>query len=284
MELQQTETPPSQENLNPAPQPQGDQLPTIAELEKMDKFKFDGQEWTAKDLRDAILRQKDYTKKTQEVAQTRKQYETEKETYNKLRSNYLADMRIVRNNQHRPEVISEFMKHYGSYPEFVERLKEDLHNSQGQQGQQQTQQAQPAIDFDTANRLATLERFYHDQEVAKNETQINTTIDRLTTKYPDAIPEMAIGRVFEAYTQLLKNDPNAKLSSEMWEDTFKTVDQFMKDRVATMYKSKQQEQLKANKRAGDVSTGGGTPGRAPQKFKRLKDVAAFAERDLTGRN
>ncbi len=44
----------------------------IVELDKLEKFKYRGKEWTPKDLEAATLRQSDYTKKTQELAQERR--------------------------------------------------------------------------------------------------------------------------------------------------------------------------------------------------------------------
>ena len=253
--------------------PQGDQLPSIAELERMDRFKFDGQEWTAKDLKNAYLRQQDYTRKTQELAEQRRSFEQERKFYENLN----ADLRMVKQN---PALASEFVKIYPQ--KFHSALREILNEGQGQS--QSQQQSSRGPDVDTMSRLANLEKFYHEQEVAKNETQINATLERLQSKYPDAIPEMVIGRVFEAYNQMLQRDPQTKLTQQMWEDTFKSVDSYMKDLVNTRYRSKQQEQLKANRRSGDVSAGGGTVGRAPQKFKDLKSVTEFAVRDLTGRS
>lgn len=254
--------------------PQGEQLPSIADLDKMDRFKFDGREMTREELKSSYLRQQDYTRKTQELAEQRRAFEQDRKFYENLN----ADLRMVQQN---PALANEFIK---IYPQRFHSALRDVLNGGQPASTQQTQQQNRGPDVDMMSRMANLEKFYHDQEVSKNETQINGTIDKMSSKYPDAIPELVIGRVFEAYTQMLKNDPQAKLTSQMWEDTFKSVDSFMKDRVNTMYKSKQQEQLKANKRSGDVSAGGGTVGRAPQKFKDLKSVTEFAVRDLTGRS
>jgi len=280
MDLNQAESPlnsPSQDDLSTSTQSgeqRGEQLPTLAELEKMDKFRFDGQEWTAKDLKNAILRQQDYTRKTQDLSEARKTFENERKFYENLH----ADLNIVKQN---PHLAQEFLK---IYPQKFHGALKQIMGDQAQLQSQQVPKQESKFDVDVMSRLTNLEKFYHEQEVAKNEAQINSTVDTLSKKYPDAIPEMAIGRVFEAYAQALKTDPNAKLTPEMWEDTFKSVDKFMKDRISTMYRTKQQEQLKANKRASDVSSGGGTVGRAPQKFSRLKDVTEYAVKDLTGRS
>lgn len=251
-------------------------LPSLSDLEKMERFRFEGHEWTPKDLKNAIMRQQDYTRKTQGLAEERKSFDSERKYY----ENLYADLEKVKQS---PHLASEFVKIYPQ--KFHQALRNILNNEPtSQQTQSQNQQQQRnGPDVDTLSRLAHLEKFYNEQEVSKNEVQINSTIDKLSGKYPDAIPELVIGRVFEAYSQMLKNDPGAKLTSDMWEDTFKSVDQYMKNLVATKYKNKQQEQLKANSKSKDVSSGGGTVGRAPQKFKDLKSVTDFAIRDLTRR-
>jgi hypothetical protein len=73
---------------------------TVAELDKLEKFKFEGQEYTPQELKNAILRQSDYTRKTQEFSQERRFYD-----------NLQADLRSVRSN---PALAAEFRR---TYPE-----------------------------------------------------------------------------------------------------------------------------------------------------------------------
>lgn len=253
-----------------APQP-GSQLSqsqaqvaqAIAELDKMDKFKFQGREWTPKDLERAILRQQDYTKKTQELAEERKFYE-----------NLYADLNFVKSN---PQHATDFIK---TYPEkFHPYLKAVLNEAQQSQaqGQQQMQAQRPQIDVDLMSRLHKLESTLTEQEVAKNTEHINNTISRLEKKYPDAVSEMVIARVYEAYNQGVKPD------DQIWEDTFKAVDQQMKDLVKARYGELVKKQTQVNAKARDVDPGGGTVGRAPKKFGSLKEATEAAVRDLTGR-
>lgn len=254
--------------------PSGEQgLPSLAELEKMEKFKFDGQEWTAKDLKSAYMRQQDYSRKTQELAEQRKSFEETRKFYVNLN----ADLQFVKDN---PQYAQKFLETYPQ--EFHSALRQVLGQQSGQTTTQQQQNRGP--DVDLMSRITNLEKVYHNQEVAKNQAELESTVKEFEAKYPNAIPEMVIGRVFEAYNRMLEQDPNVKLTKQMWEDTFKSVDAMMKQRESDRYRSKQQEQLKANKRAGDVSAGGATVGRAPQKFKSLKDVTAYAERELSGRS
>ena len=251
-------------NLNQEPTSK-EEAATIYELEKLSKFKYQGQELTPKDLEAMILRQKDYTQKTQALSKERESLQSEQKFY----ENLYHDLNNVKNN---PELANEFIK---VYPEkFHTYLKQVLGQSE------QTQNAQnqkPQFDVDTAARLQKLEAFYYEQEVAKNTQEINATVDRLSQKYSDALPELAISRVYEAYNR------GEKITPEVWENAFKTADAEMKNLIKTKYGDLVKKQTEANNKSRDVDSGGGTVGRAPQKFKSLSDVTKYAVKDLTNR-
>lgn len=251
-------------NLNQEPTSK-EEAATIYELEKLSKFKYQGQELTPKDLEAMILRQKDYTQKTQALSKERESLQSEQKFY----ENLYHDLNNVKNN---PELANEFIK---VYPEkFHTYLKQVL----GQNEQTQNAQNQkPQFDVDTAARLQKLEAFYYEQEVAKNTQEINATVDKLSQKYSDALPELAISRVYEAYNR------GEKITPEVWENAFKTADAEMKNLIKTKYGDLVKKQTEANNKSRDVDSGGGTVGRAPQKFKSLADVTKYAVKDLTNR-
>lgn len=258
---------------NPAPQRDSQGQPSqtvtqaLAELDKMEKFKFQGREYTPAELEKAMLRQQDYTKKTQEFAKTREGFEKEQ----KYHENLAYDLMKIRDN---PQLAKEFIQ---IYPEkFHKHLREVLGTNQGQTQNQQSQQT-PAPDVETLQRLERVEKFYHQQEVAKNSATINSQIERCQKKYPDALPELALARIYEAM-----NDPNVEVTDQLWDETFKASDQQMKDIVKQRYGDLVKKQTEANAKSRDVDTGGGTPGRAPAKFKSLDDVTAHAIKTLRG--
>ena len=241
----------------------------IYELEKLGKFKFDGQEWTAKDLRDAILRQKDYTQKTQALSKDRESFSQEQKFY----ENLYHDLNSVKNN---PQLAQEFIK---VYPEkFHSYLKQILGQDQNQAQSQDVQKSQQQqFDVDKEARLQKLERFYNDQEVAKNEAMISQTVDKFSKQYPDALKELVIGRVYEAHNR------GEQITDDVWETAFKTVDAQMKDVWKAKYGEMVKQQTAVNKKSQDVPSGGGTIGRAPAKFNKFSDITENAIRDLTTR-
>lgn len=239
----------------------------IAELDKMEKFRFEGQEYTPKALKEAILRMKDYTQKTQEHSRTVESFKQEQKFYDNL----WADLELVRKD---PNLATEFIK---LYPEkFHSALKQVLNESTGQGASTQGAKA-PQIDVELHGRLNKLEKFYQDQEIAKNTTEINSLIDKYSKQFPKAIPKLAIADVFEAYNS------GVKPTAETWEQAFKASEDYMKERLKAEYGELQKKQTVANAKARDVDSGGGTPGRAPKKFGSLKEVTDYAADSLSNR-
>lgn len=252
----------------------------IAEIEKLAKFKFQGQEWTPKELERAILRQKDYTQKTQQIAQVKKEFESQQKFY----LNYAADLRTIEKSspEQRQALISEFIKIYPQ--QFHSELDKALRNLSGQDQSSATRTQQSHTpDVALLSRLQSLEKIHHEQAVERSRASIESNIQKLSSKYKDAIPELVIGRVFEAYNQLAEQDPQAKLTDKMWEDTFKTVDEEMKSRMKNNYGDLVKKQTEANAKGKAPDASGGTVGRAPHKFKSLKEATQHAIRDLSGR-
>lgn len=250
---------------NPASQ-QGERSleSAIAELDKMEKFRFEGQEYTPKALKEAILRQQDYSRKTQEHSKSVESFKQEQKFYDNL----WADLEMVRKDQ---SLASEFIK---LYPEkFHAALKQVLSESQGQSSNAQTPKG-PSIDVDTQSRIHRLEKHFQEQEIAKNTTEIEQTIKTYEAKYPKAISKLAIADIFEAY------NAGVTPTAETWEQAFKASQEYREQLVKEDYGDLVKKQTKANAKARDVDTGGGTPGRAPKKFTSLREVTEHAASEL----
>jgi len=250
---------------------QAEAAQAIAELDKMDKFKLDGQEWTLKDLKAAILRQKDYTQKTQSLAEERKSFGDEKKFY----ENLYWDLDSVRKN---PGLAQEFVKVYPpAFHQYLEKALKETNTHSPSQQSVQSQQTQPHVDVQTLSRLERLEKFYNDQEVAKNEQEVERIVDKFAKTYPDAgnFKELVLARAYESRMQ------GVQLTEEMWESIFKQVDQQVSGLLKAKYGNLVKEQKEANAKARDVGAGGGTPGSAPKKFKNLGEVTKFAANEMS---
>lgn len=261
--------------------------PQLTELEKLERFKFEGREFTPQELKKAVLFQSDYTKKAQQLAEEKRQYESqlkEYETYKseeKFRLNLRADLEHVRKN---PQDAAKFLEVYPeSFHKELQQVLREFNSVQRADQNQQQQQVKTYEQLQQEQRLSKLEKFYSEQEVAKQSTAINQNIEKLTKQYPDAIPEMAIGRVYEAYNQLLAKDPNAQLTDQMWNDAFKGAELDFQKRLKSKYGDLVKKQTEANARGRDIDTGGAAPGRPAPKFKNLSEVTKYAAADMSRR-
>lgn len=239
----------------------------LTELDKLEKFKYQGQEWTAKDLEKAILRQKDYTQKTQALSKDRGSFDSTKKYY----ENLPFDLMHVKNN---PHLASKFLEMYPK--EFHPYLKDYLSHN-GNQDQSQASKPQQTFDVDTMSRLTSVEKTLHEQDVLKHTQTLERDVEKYTKEFPNALPEMAIGRVFEAINK------GSEYSDKLVQDAFKQVDAQITSLVKQKYGDLVKKQTEANKKSRDVDSGGGTVGRAPQKFKNLGEVTNYAVKSLTGK-
>lgn len=267
----------------------------IAELDKMDKFKFDGQEYTTKELKAAIMRQKDYTQKTMSLAQERKALEEEK----KFRDNLDSDLDFVKANpkavlKNGLDVVSAFLQ---TYPEkFHPYLFKVLEGAAVQPGQEPKQS--PSIDVQLLNRINKLERFEQSQsqreqeaQAQKYEVEIGTIRDEMLKTFPEADVEKALARAYEA-SMAHQKDQDIRVSQglevepfplrETLEKVFKQSHEEEEKRFQAKYGAMVKKQTEKNTQGRDVGAGGGTAGRAPVKFTRFDDLAKHAEEIARG--
>lgn len=285
----QTPTSPDQNNNNESRDSQLDSSnqetqnfeQALVELDKLERFKFNGKEYTPQDLKKDFLRQQDYTKKTQALARQREQYEQAQED-KKFATNFVADLRKVYQN---PSLEKEF---YNIYPvEYHEALKDALEvlrakngESSGQnqnQSQSVVQQKSQQIDPYLAHRIDKIEKSFHEQEVAKNQTMIDSDISKFSQKYKYANTKEVVANLFETISA------GAKYSAELVEQSFKISDKSARDLAKRIYSEQVKEQTSANNKARDVDSGGGTVGRAPRTFKSISEATKQAAEDLSRR-
>src|SRR6478736_2497383 len=240
------------QNNNLDKQPQGtsqQQLEAaLADLSKFEKVKLpDGTEMTRDELTRAIMRQQDYTKKTQELAREREQYEqlktqTEQQAEQfKYESNYRADLNKVLAN---PSLLNEFEQELTSLKE--ERQRENL--------------------MFVDSRLQSLE----------------TT---LLTKYPKADMTTVYANLDieanKAGIDINKIKANPQVLDQMMDKLAKdSHDRFLKS-YEDYAKEQSKKQIQANNKGSDIGRGGGTPG-APKASPKLKDVDMYAAMKASG--
>lgn len=250
----------------------------IFDLDKAETVKWNGQTYKREDLQKAFMRQDDYTKKQQALAKERDDFKKSSDEFTqqeKYYRNFIADAEAVRAD---PSMAAEFIKIYP--PKFHKELQDYLNKTPQAQAQARQEGSRP--DVELLSKVQKMEKILDDQErqknVAQHDAEIKSYGEKFSKKYPDAIEEMVIGRVYESFNKT-KEVP----SEETWEQAYKAVDEYMKDLVKSKYGDLVKKQTNANKTARDVSSGGGTPGKAPQKFDSFKDAIKFAADDVRSR-
>ncbi len=239
--------------------------PSIAELDKLEKFKFEGQEYTPQELKKAILRQSDYTRKTQEFSQERRFYD-----------NLNADLGKVRQN---PTLAAEFKR---TYPEkfhaYLEYLSQGHANTQTQESQnqssgQQSQTLDPRMQ-DGLSRLERLENERIEEKTAANESMLENQEKTLSAKYPQADHERVYARAQALLdrNRSLPKDEQVKLTPDVFERLYKSDHDKTKAGYDAYYKKQTNEQKQAGLRARDSGSGGAVPGGAPRKFKSIREA------------
>lgn len=234
--------------------------PTVADLDKLERFRFAGREWSPKELKNAYLMQSDYTRKMQEVAETRK-----------YTDNFASDLQTVLKDRHRLEEMRRI------YPkEYMDVAERILQEKGGQPAPTQPTQTDSVKSHPEFQQLRSeLDQWKAEKEqaqVASNQSWLDTQFDKLAKKYPFADPEVITARAEIAITrhgQKLAADGNGE---QLLDRLFKKNDEEIKAKWAEHYKGKVNQQIDVGKRGKDVGAGGGVPGSAPKGFKTIKEA------------
>lgn len=243
-----------------APSPSSDAAPSapqIADLDSMQKFRFEGKEWTPKDFKGAYMMQADYTRKTQQLAEERKYYD-----------NLTADLNAVKGN---PQLVAKFKEIYPS--KFHSYL--DYVSPQTQPGQGNPQQnPNSSMDPQFMARFQAIESEMNQRKVDAVNAELDSRFKVLSQKYPYADEEAAIARAQAAHQR------GIKLDDKNWDAIWKAVNDknvelFKKYGSATVNKQKS-----ANQKGKDAASGGGIPGQAPVKPRTIKEAGRLALEEL----
>lgn len=226
-------------------------------LDTLQKFKFEGKEYTPDQLKKQILLHSDYTKKTQSIAEEKKYI-----------SSLKYDVQAVMKN---PALASEFRK---IYPKEYHDVLDALGISGVSKEQEQVSKSQYSVDPEIQAKLERFENYVQEQEVSKHEAILESTFAKMSQKYPDAIEDVVISRAQALMDQGVRGEeiPWEKL----WKHENDRVNKILEDRQ----NKKLQTQRDANLKAKGPAQGGGIPGQAPVRPK-LKDVADIAIQSLT---
>lgn len=237
----------------------------LMDLGSVKRFRFEGREWTPKELRSAYMAHADYTRKTQALAEEKK-----------FISNYRYDLEQVKKD---PRLAEAFKK---VYPEDYHYLLEPILR-QAQQPTRQTQEAQTRVSPEWEERISRIENDVSSQKQELHERQVNainaeldSKFQKLAEKYPMADEEAVVARA-----QAL-HDRGEKLTDQVWDSLWRSHHEKMSGYVNKLQSERFKEQKAANIKGKDMGSGGGIPGQAPRIPKTIKEARDLMLKDLDG--
>jgi hypothetical protein len=248
----------------------------VFDLESASKVKWDGKEYTPKELRDMFMMKSDYTKKTQELSQKEKSWGEKEKTWeseSKFQTNLSADLAAVKSN---PELTAQFKAIYPEKYHAYLGLVTEAEKKAEMQALPPEIQAKLAKMDELEKKLTGIESTFDEQKAAAINAELDATFKPLAEKYPYADEEQVIARA----QAILDKDPKATLTAETWDNLFKLAHERVENLVKTKQSQSVEKQKQANNQASGPAPGGQTPMQAPKKFGSLREAFDAAKAQL----
>lgn len=243
--------------------------PNVVDIDKLEKFMYQGKEWTKDDLRaweKERLMHGDYTRKTQEIAAKDKALEQER----RYTENVPYDLEKLARD---PNLIDQFKS---VYPKKYHAVADKILERLGVAPRPTQALAKDSIPEEWRSELDQVKSMLKAHETEKYEQQLNATFDKFKAKYPKAREDVIIARAQAALNQ------GVELNDSQFEKLFKDEHESIMKSMDEYYLSKIKEQKAANKKGRDVPSGGETPTSPPKKLT-FKEATEAAIRDLSNR-
>jgi hypothetical protein len=246
----------------------------VVDIDGLDKFVWQGKEYTPEELQKAVLFQKDYTKKSQAIAEERK-----------FADNLSADLENVRRS---PQLAERFKE---LYPEKYHAVVDMVVNSVAKT--KESEQVRPKEDEGSLpdslleklnsmeNKLKEYEQKSYEERVQAEGAKLDAKFSTLSEKYPladeDAVNNHAL-RIVEAN----RDNPDFVMTDAHWDKLFRLDHDARGKKYSEYEKSRIKDQVSKGKRAADVGPGGLAPGRERKKMT-FDDATEQMIQDLGGR-
>lgn len=249
--------------------------PQFVEIDGLDKVVFRGKEYTPEDFDKAMLRQSDYTRKTQELAKQRKYID-----------NLTVDLESVKHN---PELAARFKE---VYPEEFHAFLNAVMNTGGQDATDHDTESYEDLtpkqiralvkaeaDRLVEEKLKPFNEKVHSEKVEAAYSQLDVILSKLGQKYDMAVEDTILNR---AQQLLDENKDNAdfKMTEAAWEKLFRVDHEKREKAFNERQKRLLTKQTQTGERATDGGPGGIAPGR-PAKKMSFDDVTEMLIQDLS---
>lgn len=248
------------------------QIQAILDLDKAEKIRMDGKEMTMKELKDSIMFQRDYTKKTQALAKERE-----------YADNLDADLQAIGDN---PELLEKFKQIYpAKYHSVADRVARYASPSQ----ETQVSAAPQGSDPELLKRIAMIEannkRLLNDVET-RELSAINSKLDSMASdmakKYGlDKEDKEIVEELVTARADVLLSR-GEKLTDQAFSTLWKGAVEKYQSLQKGYYAKEIAKQKQASAKARDAGPGGGVPGQAPKK-ETIREATERYAREISGR-
>lgn len=259
----------------------------IADLEKLDKVRYNGKVITgkelAKELKDGGLRQSDYTNKSKQLAAERKVFAEERKFYEALG----ADLKQLRDN---PDRIDEFKAIYpAKFHQYLDLVESKALAKQEavQNKPDQAQEQKTSLEQDP--RFQEMYKHYQDQRFETAKTQVYSVFDRLAAKHFSDLPKptaLKFDRLIAADVQAerdawMKDNPGEtwKLDESRIEKIFQEYKKDFESSATDWNAKRFNAQKAASEKSKGPGAGGGIPGGAPKVARTIQEATELALAD-----
>lgn len=225
----------------------------LLDLDKHERFRWQGRELTRKDLERGFMFQGDYTKKTQELSETRKYVD-----------NFEVDLGKVIQN---PELMDQFRKVYpASYVRMAERILERAGQSptapETQSGDKAATPDLKLVERLLEQKLAPMldwkeqvQQSVQRAEMEKNLVWLDAQHDKLKTKYPFG-SDKEVDFQMSAYLENLEREgKKGQITEQLMDALYKKSHEEREAQYKAHYKKQVEQQKAANSKAKDVGGG-----------------------------
>lgn len=252
-------------------------------LDTVEKFVLHGHEWTPEELNKSILRQNDYTKKTQELAELRKQIEEQRESYARYEKNVDADIDAVLAN---PRLEAQFKKIYPKpfHAQLDLALKYGHRDEDADDSSEQVRLPREVVE--RLRRLDALEEKLEQIEEGSRKAQneaadkyLEVITSKFSSKYQFAVEE-SVFNMAQAILEANRDNPRFQMTEGVWEKLWKQSHDRQKKRYDQIHNSQVSAQLRKGELSSDVAAGGAAPGRAPNNPKNLAEARKLMLQDM----
>lgn len=241
----------------------------LVDLDSLEKFRWDGKEYTREELGKMAMRQSDYTQKTQALAEEKK-----------FAENFVHDFNTLQRSQFDPQVVAKFKEIYPEkYHAMIDRYVSTSETSKTDANANLKSEIEKIISPHLKD-LESIKQEAYEKKVEAESKWLDNQYSSLGKKYPYANEELVNSKLIAMLDHAKSEGKNLEVNEKMLEKIFQQENDSYKKRVDEINSRQAKEQLQANESAFDTSGRGGSP-TMQRKTRTLDEATEDAIASLT---